>query len=35
MLSVVSIGPGSLNLLTERARAQISSADVIWAMSDI
>ena len=29
MLSVVSIGPGSLDLLTERARARISSADVI------
>nr|QNO57634.1 siroheme synthase [Methanosarcinales archaeon ANME-1 ERB7] len=29
MLSVVGIGPGSLDLLTERARARISSADVI------
>jgi precorrin-3B C17-methyltransferase len=29
MLSVVGIGPGSLDLLTERARTQISSADVI------
>ncbi len=29
MLSVVSIGPGSLDLLTERARERISSADVI------
>ena len=29
MLSVVGIGPGSLDLLTERARTRISSADVI------
>lgn len=29
MLSVVGIGPGSLDLMTERARARISSADVI------
>ncbi len=29
MLSVVGIGPGSLDLLTERARERISSADVI------
>ena len=29
MLSVVGIGPGSLDLLTERARARIFSADVI------
>lgn len=29
MISVVGIGPGSLDLLTERARARISSADVI------
>ncbi|MBE0515840.1 MAG: precorrin-3B C(17)-methyltransferase [Methanophagales archaeon] len=29
MLSVVGIGPGSLDLLTERARARISSADII------
>ncbi len=29
MLSVVGIGPGSLDLLTERARARISRADVI------
>ena len=29
MLSVVGIGPGALDLLTERARARISSADVI------
>ncbi|MFZ2071887.1 MAG: precorrin-3B C(17)-methyltransferase [Halobacteriota archaeon] len=29
MLSVVGIGPGSLDLLTERARACISSADII------
>jgi precorrin-3B C17-methyltransferase len=29
MLSVVGIGPGSLDLLTERARARISGADVI------
>jgi precorrin-3B C17-methyltransferase len=29
MISVVGIGPGSLDLLTERARARISSADII------
>ncbi|MCK4398962.1 MAG: precorrin-3B C(17)-methyltransferase [Methanophagales archaeon] len=29
MLSVVSIGPGALDLMTERARERISSADVI------
>ena len=29
MLSVVGIGPGAQDLLTERARARISSADVI------
>jgi precorrin-3B C17-methyltransferase len=29
MISVVGIGPGSLDLLTERARERISSADVI------
>ncbi len=29
MLAVVGIGPGSLDLLTERARTRISSADVI------
>lgn len=29
MLSVVGIGPGSLDLLTERARARISSAEII------
>jgi len=29
MLSVVGIGPGSLDLMTERARARISNADVI------
>lgn len=29
MLSVVGIGPGSLDLLTERARERISSADII------
>lgn len=29
MLSVVGIGPGALDLLTERARTRISSADVI------
>jgi len=29
MLSVVGIGPGSLDLMAERARARISSADVI------
>jgi len=29
MLSVVGIGPGSLDLLTERARVRISSADII------
>lgn len=29
MLSVVGIGPGSLDLLTERARARISNAEII------
>ena len=29
MLSVVGIGPGSVDLMTERARARISSADII------
>jgi len=29
MLSVVGIGPGALDLLTERARARISNADVV------